>query len=69
MKEMIARVGDYIKENGIPSVCITSKEIIRCQYCKHMNSPDNCVKFCNRIHNFVTADWYCADGERRNGDE
>ena len=40
-------------------------EIVRCKYCKHLSYPANGVPFCKHIKNFVDADWFCADGERK----
>ena len=40
-------------------------EIIRCKDCKHLSSPANGVPFCKHIKNFVNADWFYADGKRK----
>lgn len=46
---------------------IRQPEIVRCQYCKHLSSPEDGVPFCGRIKKFVDANWFCADGDKRNG--
>ncbi len=58
MKEMIARVGDTLKQSGIVSVCLTGEELVRCKYCKHRLECDYWLE--------KGDDWYCGDGERRN---
>lgn len=48
-------------------------EIVRCKDCKHGEEPilaygKWCV-WCKRIDRHNGADWYCADGEPKDGDE
>lgn len=76
MKEMIARVGDRINKDGIDSVCLTGEELIRCKDCKyaHLTYDGDC-KYCDNITDddgfpiecYHPGDWFCADGERREG--
>ena len=42
-------------------------ELIRCMDCKHLNNPDSGVPFCKHIKKFVSAYWFCADSERKEG--
>ena len=46
--------------------------IVRCKDCKHCFVDGDNVRFnvCELNHNRVQADdWFCADGERKGGDE
>ena len=43
-------------------------EIVRCKDCKFLSSPPGSVMFCEHIHKFVDADWFCADGEHKDGE-
>ena len=47
---------------------IRQPEIVRCNDCKHFE-PDGIYTMCYR-HNGLSPDanWFCADGERRNDD-
>ena len=40
-------------------------EIVRCKDCRVLSSPPGSVMFCEHIHEFVDAEWFCADGERK----
>lgn len=40
-------------------------ELVRCKDCKRFSYHANVVPFCKHIKNFVDADWFCADGERK----
>ena len=42
-------------------------EIVRCKDCKFLNVPSNGVPFCKHIKKFVSAYWFCADSERKEG--
>ena len=71
MKEMIARVGDMIKQSGIASVCLTGEELIRCKDCKYgaptvINGVWLSVT-CNGVDH--KSEWFCADGKRRDDDD
>lgn len=45
-------------------------DIVRCKDCKFLFYHPDSIMFCNRIHRFVSADWFCADAERKdNGDD
>ena len=37
--------------------------IVRCKYCKYLNTPANGVPFCKRIKKFVDENWFCGDGD------
>ena len=73
--EPIADYGFYyevialLKEQNNCENCAIAIEdrqpIVRCKYCKYLNTPANGVPFCKRIKKFVDADWFCADGKRR----
>ena len=46
--------------------------VVRCKDCKHCFVDGDNVRFnvCELNHNRVQADdWFCADGERKGGDE
>ncbi len=46
---------------------IQQPEIVRCKDCKHWKS--GCYKKSHvRIGQWTGLDWYCADGERKDGD-
>lgn len=62
--------------------CITSfqygievgdrKELVRCKYCEHCyfasnRVPDERSYACGKHGIDVTPDWFCADGERKEG--
>jgi len=36
-------------------------EIVRCKDCKKFIPPHGCM----HIENYIDADWFCADGERK----
>ena len=63
MKEMIARVGDRINKDGIESVCLTTKEVVRCKDCKYAEVIPPFV-IC-RSHITRSMNWFCADGEQK----
>lgn len=47
-------------------------EVVRCRECKYRYVDGDNVRFnlCLLNHNKVQSDdWYCADGERKGGDE
>lgn len=44
-------------------------ELVRCKYCKH-GEEVNSVYLCGKTRGFGLAhepDWFCADGERKEG--
>lgn len=49
---------EYLKKDG------TLVEVVRCKECKYWNENMN---MCERLQMvmFNSADWFCADGERR----
>ena len=61
---------DLVIANTIKSMIDGQPDaLIRCKDCKRLSSPENVVPFCNHIKKFVDADWFCADGERRDDDD
>ena len=41
-------------------------EIVRCKDCKHYRDEEPGMVYCpNIVGGWVEADWFCADGERR----
>lgn len=67
MKEMIARVGDILKQNGIASVCLTGEELVRCRNCKRRGTYDCPVYVGGDGMYSEPDDWFCADGKRKEG--
>lgn len=63
----------YMKRDDatmIKQIIINHSNIVRCKDCKFLpSSSPGCSMFCERIHNFVDADWFCADGKRRTDDD
>jgi len=55
---------DYFLDEDISPI-IDVVPIVRCKDCKLLSSPPGSVMFCEHIHKFVDADWFCADGEKR----
>lgn len=60
MKEMIARVGDMLKQSGIASVCLTGEELVRCKDCEWY-SPE--ISWCNNLMSPKEQTFFCADGK------
>jgi len=46
---------------------IPKQELVRCKDCKFLSSPPGSVMFCEHIHKFVDAEWFCADGKLKEG--
>ena len=41
--------------------------VVRCGECKHREEK---TFWCERVHDFISnPEWFCADGERKGGDE
>ena len=40
--------------------------VVRCNDCKWWN--ENLGEYCEKRDSYPGADWFCADGERRDGD-
>ena len=65
--EYIVKIGEKINFDGsFPTESVT--ELVRCKDCKHRNGYE-----CNHImlgntKCGVKDDWFCADGERKDGD-
>ena len=55
-----------------PSWCPIKGELVRCGECGQKKTQGNGVKFCG-LHGLhygmiITDDWFCADGERKDGE-
>ena len=62
LMELLKDVRELLKEQP---------EIVPCKDCKHKEesvSP-SWEAWCNRLHCGCDNDWFCADGERSDGDE
>lgn len=48
---------------------IDAVEVVRCEDCKHSEEAflPNRELWCNAHEIYCTSDWFCADGERREG--
>ena len=73
MKEYIIKIGDEPDIMGNYPLTEKAKELVRCKDCKHFTQ----TKFDNdgfgHCHDWMgwketTTDWFCADGERKDGD-
>ena len=68
MKEYIIKVDDPSERawDGSRKVFET-KELVRCKDCKHYEYAIGCKKW----HDVCTGgdDWFCADGERKDGND
>ena len=66
MREYIVPVGDKGNMNMIENE-LHLQQLIRCKDCNHFE-PDGIYTICYR-HNGLSPndDWYCADGERKEG--
>ena len=62
MKEMIFRTSD----DGLVMNSTSEIELVRCKNCKHSTVSENGLIKCG--HTFRTADFYCADGEKKDDD-
>ena len=61
MREWIIWYDDIMSEH-------TSGELVRCKDCKFAELYKG--KFsCSKNWNYITADWFCADGERKDDGE
>lgn len=66
--EYIVRLGKRIDPDGsIPFA--SAKELVRCKDCKYCEYPDAEKEWCKKGHIYRGATWYCADGERKDGDQ
>jgi len=75
MSEKVEFIESYIKVGGDYQWSDNHGELIRCEDCKHRSKemydyygdPNNKVYVC-QIHDLAKKpDWFCADGERREG--
>lgn len=64
---------DYVRRYAIDKMpTVDAVPVVRCKDCKHCFVDGDNVRFnvCELNHNRVQADdWFCADGERKGGDE
>ena len=58
MKELISDALKLLKEH---------KQIVRCNDCKFIDESVKTRFFCGRLMRCVDADWFCADGEKKDG--
>lgn len=58
-------IGNYaIDENRRAENCPIKGELVRCGECKHKDAP--CPEY---VMNGKNNDWFCADGERKDGEK
>lgn len=75
MKEYIIKVGDEPDIMGNYPLTEKAKELVRCKECKHwyhlIDDRGHCECFA-LFHDgdlFTDDDWYCANGERKDGEQ
>lgn len=55
-----------------PDWCPIKGELVRCGECRHYGTEIgwNCKPYnvCKKTHMYCYADWFCADGERKDGE-
>ena len=71
MKEYIIKIGDEPDIMGNYSLKEKPHELVRCKDCKHKEesvSP-SWEAWCNRLHCGCDLDWFCADGEKKDGNK
>ena len=62
---------DIVSEEDIKDECPTADvvEVVRCKNCRHWHD-DGIMTTCDKnIGNGYDAEYYCADGERKDGEE
>ena len=74
----VGGVDDGMFINGIQQVVdkqltIDAVPVVRCGECKSKKKQGNGIKYCG-LHGshygmIISDDWFCADGERKDGDE
>ena len=71
--EMIMRMeyGGAVADGDAMKVCILAKtiaELVRCKDCKYREQEEIGMVYCpNVIGGWTPNDWFCADGERKDG--
>ena len=62
---------DYCRRQAIDIAVevLTEPPIVRCKDCKHgiINANDDAI-LCEKIGRYHGMDWFCADGEREDGE-
>ena len=43
------------------------RELVQCKNCKYYTEPDSHGDRCSKIHWSKNADWFCADGVKKDG--
>ena len=60
---------DYVAAFDKAVEILNQPEIVRCKDCKHCEYPKSEREWCKKGHLHGNAEtWFCADGERRDGD-
>ena len=60
VKEIAEAIIQQLVEGG------TLVEVVRCKYCKHHEDESPGMVYCpDQVGGWVSDDFYCADGERR----
>ena len=68
MKTFIIKVDEKKKDiHGDMPLVERPRELILCKDCKHHGS-ENCPLFTDAVEFVTDDDWFCADGERKDGD-
>lgn len=61
---------DYIRSRLETEQCADVAPVVRCRECKHHEDEEIGIVYCpNAIGGWVGEDWFCADGERKDGAE
>jgi hypothetical protein len=63
---------DYAVAFDMAIEALSQPEIVRCKDCKHGEKPQTFryypeITWCNKHSTSHNDDWFCADGERRDG--
>ena len=66
IREFIIKISDEIMEEEIAD---RPQELVRCKDCRLKGETDSPFwdYWCNRQERNVDREWFCADGERRDG--
>lgn len=71
---LTAGIGKTIKEYSESDIgymirkrpTVDAVEVVRCQHCKYHEDEEIGMVYCpNQIGGWVSNDWFCADGERK----
>lgn len=69
MKEYIVEFGDALYNEETGEAVFNPKikgELIRCKDCKYKEAEEIGMVYCSiPIDGWVSEDWFCADGERK----